>query len=55
MAMNKHCPIKDPRQLMSMKFPDFIDLKQFVDILTAQEQAFYIDEETERELKKNKR
>lgn len=37
---------------MKMKFNDFLDLKQFVEIMSAQERAFYIDEEREQEIKR---
>lgn len=36
---------------MKMKFNDFLELKQFVEIMTAQERAFYIDEEREQKLR----
>lgn len=52
LSLSKFCTIKDPRALMKMKFNDFLDLKQFVEIMAAQERAFYIDEEREQEIKR---
>jgi len=47
-ANSKHCPalLRDPYKLMyEMKLPRFLKLKQVVDILTAQEEAYQIDQE----------
>lgn len=45
--------LRDPYKLMyEMKLPQFLELKQVVDILTAQEEAFQIDQENEDKLSK---